>query len=110
MLHRRRREDTVADTALPCSLLPVVLRVRWGYGYAPPAGGPIGPPEYASSHVNYNPQGGMMGNQRYEYSSMQGKRKALLIGINYFGQNGELRAASTTCETSKLLEAARLQG
>ncbi|GAC96832.1 hypothetical protein PHSY_004416 [Pseudozyma hubeiensis SY62] len=63
---------------------------QMGYGYAPPSG-PVGPPEYASNHVNYNPQGGMMGNQRYEYSSMQGKRKALLIGINYFGQNGELR-------------------
>lgn len=61
-----------------------------GYGYAPPSG-PIGPPEYASQNVNFRPQGGMMGNQRYEYSSMQGKRKALLIGINYFGQNGELR-------------------
>ena len=32
-----------------------------------------------------------MGDMRYEYSSMQGKRKALLIGINYFGQNSELR-------------------
>ncbi|CDR88122.1 probable MCA1-Metacaspase [Sporisorium scitamineum] len=69
---------------------PGGVQSQMGYGYAPPSG-PIGPPEYASNHVNFNPQGGMMGNQRYEYSSMQGKRKALLIGINYFGQSGELR-------------------
>ncbi|KAJ1033142.1 hypothetical protein NDA13_001140 [Ustilago tritici] len=63
---------------------------QMGYGYNHPSG-PIGPPEYASNHVNFRPHGGMMGNVRYEYSSMQGKRKALLIGINYFGQKGELR-------------------
>lgn len=63
-----------------------------GYGYAPPPSGPIGPPEYATNEVNYHPQGGMMeNNMRYEYSTMNGKRKALLIGINYFGQNSELR-------------------
>ena len=27
----------------------------------------------------------------FQYSSCKGKRKALLIGINYFGQRGELR-------------------
>lgn len=59
------------------------------YGYG--GGGPIGPSAYASNNVHYQPQGGMMGNQRYEYSSMQGKRKALLIGINYFRQSSELR-------------------
>ncbi|SJX61491.1 probable MCA1-Metacaspase [Sporisorium reilianum f. sp. reilianum] len=69
---------------------PGGVQGQMGYGYAPQSG-PIGPPEYATNNVNFNPQGGMMGNTRYEYSSMQGKRKALLIGINYFGQNGELR-------------------
>ena len=33
----------------------------------------------------------MGGNQQFAYSSMQGKRKALLIGINYFGTKAELR-------------------
>jgi hypothetical protein len=28
---------------------------------------------------------------KFQYSSCTGKRKALLIGINYFGQKGELR-------------------
>lgn len=27
----------------------------------------------------------------FQYSNCSGQRKALLIGINYFGQNGELR-------------------
>ncbi|KIS71513.1 putative metacaspase [Mycosarcoma maydis] len=76
--------------APPMQPPPGGVQGQMGYGFAPPSG-PIGPPEYATNHVNYNPQGGMIGNQRYEYSSMQGKRKALLIGINYFGQNGELR-------------------
>ncbi|TKY89388.1 hypothetical protein EX895_001919 [Sporisorium graminicola] len=80
----------VGGFAPPSHPPPGGVQGQVGYGYAPPSG-PIGPPEYATNHVNYNPQGGMMGNQHYEYSSMQGKRKALLIGINYFGQNGELR-------------------
>lgn len=62
---------------------------QMSYGYG--GGGPVGPQAYATNNVHYQPQGGMIGNQRYEYSSMQGKRKALLIGINYFGQSSELR-------------------
>ncbi|KAJ6055965.1 hypothetical protein N7444_005063 [Penicillium canescens] len=30
-------------------------------------------------------------NYRFQYSTCRGKRKALLIGINYFGQKGQLR-------------------
>lgn len=75
-----------------------------GGGYAPPSGpplqygqmqgGPIGPPEYQNFPVNYQrPQGPqqMENGMRYEYSSMQGRRKALMIGINYFGTRAELR-------------------
>ncbi|EPQ28367.1 uncharacterized protein PFL1_04194 [Pseudozyma flocculosa PF-1] len=69
---------------------PQFAQGQMSYGYAPPQG-QVGPQEYSTGTVHYKPQGGMMGNQRYEYSNMQGKRKALLIGINYFGQRGELR-------------------
>ena len=73
-------------------------------GYGPPQGyggpptsyhmqaGGGAPPQYNNMMVHANPQGGMMnGNMHYEYSSMQGKRKALLIGINYAGMNSALR-------------------
>ena len=53
--------------------------------------GPIGPPAYQGGPVNFNPQGGMMnGNMPFEYSSMTGRRKALLIGINYAGMSSQL--------------------
>ena len=49
-----------------------------------------GPPQYHGP-IDTHPQGGMMnGNMPYEYSNMQGKRKALLIGINYVGTNSQL--------------------
>ena len=34
---------------------------------------------------------GAPGNYTFQYSNCTGKRKALLIGINYFGQRGQLR-------------------
>ncbi|KAF7327712.1 hypothetical protein MKEN_00350700 [Mycena kentingensis (nom. inval.)] len=52
--------------------------------FAPPPGPPPRPP---TSYQHYGPQGG----QYFEYSQCNGKKKALCIGINYFGQNGELR-------------------
>lgn len=69
------------------------------YNNAPPPGHYGQPPlqygqpgqttqsDYQGQQINWNrPQGPQMaGNQRYEYSNMQGKRKALLIGINYIG-------------------------
>lgn len=54
----------------------------------------VGPPQYQSFPVQYNrPQGEqvMDNGMRYQYSSMQGKRKALLIGINYIGSRSALR-------------------
>ena len=34
---------------------------------------------------------GAPGNYTFQYSNCSGRRKALLIGINYFGQKGQLR-------------------
>ncbi|KAN0060987.1 Ca(2+)-dependent cysteine protease [Thecaphora frezii] len=76
------------------------IQAQTSYGYGPTQG-PVGPPEYATNNVHCNPQGGMMGNVRYEYSSMQGKRKALLIGINYFGQRGELKGCINDVQNLK---------
>lgn len=78
-----------------------------GYGYAPPNGPP---PQYSHAPPNYPPPGqyrprggqpppsnpqqfghGAPSNYMFEYSRCTGKRKALLIGINYFGQKGELK-------------------
>ncbi|GMK58045.1 hypothetical protein CspeluHIS016_0500770 [Cutaneotrichosporon spelunceum] len=62
------------------------------YGsYMPPSGAPPPPPSGAQ---HYGPQfQGPGGKQQpyFQYSNCTGKRKALLIGINYFGQQGELR-------------------
>ncbi|KAK0521001.1 Ca(2+)-dependent cysteine protease [Tilletia horrida] len=73
--------------------------------YGPPGGqgGPIGPPEYQNQQVHYErPQGPQMhGNMKYEYSSMTGKRKALLIGINYVGTRAELRGCHNDVENMK---------
>lgn len=44
------------------------------------------PPQGAQSFGGGAPQG-----YTFQYSNCSGRRKALLIGINYFGQKGELR-------------------
>lgn len=88
-----------------------------GYGYGPPQGGPPPPnggPQYGgrpglpsvdqNSYVNGNhnappppPSGavsfghGAPQGYNFQYSNCTGRRKALLIGINYFGQRGQLR-------------------
>lgn len=49
-------------------------------------GGPQAPPTAPVSFGNGAPQG-----YSFQYSRCTGKRKALLIGINYFGQKGQLR-------------------
>lgn len=60
-------------------------------------------PTYQNSYVNHHPGAppppptgqtsfGVPGsNYSFSYSNCSGKRKALLIGINYFGQKGQLR-------------------
>lgn len=55
-----------------------------GYGYNARAGPP--PPTAPQQFGHGAPQG-----YTFQYSNCTGKRKALLIGINYFGQSGQLR-------------------
>ncbi|MCJ1277936.1 Ca(2+)-dependent cysteine protease [Puttea exsequens] len=83
-----------------------------GQGYGPPPpGGPImyqGRPGLPSVHQNAYTQGnhsapppppqggqsfgtGAPQGYAFQYSTCTGRRKALLIGINYFGQRGQLR-------------------
>ena len=52
-----------------------------GNQHAPPP-----PPQGAQGFGSGAPQG-----YNFQYSSCTGRRKALLIGINYFGQRGQLR-------------------
>merc|ERR1719262_1366501 len=47
---------------------------------------PAPPPQAMQSFGNGAPQG-----YAFQYSACTGRRKALLIGINYFGQRGQLR-------------------
>ncbi|RPA99200.1 peptidase C14 [Choiromyces venosus 120613-1] len=59
---------------------------QYMYNHPPAAGTPHLPPQGMQSfHVPGAPQIG------YEFSNCTGKRKALLIGVNYFGQRGQLR-------------------
>ncbi|WFC98929.1 Ca(2+)-dependent cysteine protease [Malassezia yamatoensis] len=68
-----------------------------GYPHGPPTSyhmhqNAAVPAQYQNLQVHANPQGGVMDNgMRYEYSSMQGRRKALLIGVNYQGTSNALR-------------------
>lgn len=43
----------------------------------------------------------MENGMRYEYSSMQGKRKALLVGINYIGSRAQLRGCINDVQNVK---------
>ncbi|KAF9468049.1 caspase domain-containing protein [Collybia nuda] len=60
--------------------------------YAPPGGPPPRPP---TQQQNYGPHFQGVNHQDaqpfFQYSQCTGKKKALCVGINYFGQNGELR-------------------
>jgi hypothetical protein len=48
--------------------------------------GALPPPTQAQGFGHGAPQG-----YTFQYSACNGRRKALLIGINYFGQRGQLR-------------------
>ncbi|KAK3720602.1 Ca(2+)-dependent cysteine protease [Vermiconidia calcicola] len=79
------------------------------YGYAPPNGGygqgPPPPQNYQQAPPPQQAYGrppppptqqqtfghGAPSNYTFQYSNCTGRRKALLIGINYFGQRGQLR-------------------
>ena len=45
--------------------------------------------------------GGPPPQQQYQYSQCTGKKKALCIGINYTGQNGELRGCINDANNMK---------
>ncbi|OXV07711.1 hypothetical protein Egran_04524 [Elaphomyces granulatus] len=55
-------------------------------GYQGNQGGPPPPPNHPVAFGHGAPQG-----YNFQYSNCSGRRKALLIGINYFGQKGQLR-------------------
>ncbi|MCJ1419882.1 Ca(2+)-dependent cysteine protease [Xylographa parallela] len=86
---------------------------NYGYNQPGPQGGPP-PPHYggrppmpnvnSNSYIHGNPNApppppqamqsfgnGAPNNYAYQYSACTGSRKALLVGINYFGQRGQLR-------------------
>lgn len=52
-------------------------------------GNPNAPPPPPSGMIGFG-QGAPQG-YNFQYSACTGRRKALLIGINYFGQRGQLR-------------------
>lgn len=62
-----------------------------GYGGAPPPQQPYGgygsPQQYQPAQMHQVPTGmqTMPNGMQFQYSNMRGKRKALLIGINYIG-------------------------
>lgn len=59
------------------------------------------------STPQYSPYGAQQFNgppppqQQYQYSQCTGRKKALCIGINYFGQNGELRGCINDAKNMK---------
>ncbi|KIW02896.1 metacaspase-1, variant [Verruconis gallopava] len=59
------------------------------YGNSYNQGGHGAPPPPPSSAQQFGH--GAPGNYTFQYSNCSGRRKALLIGINYFGQRGQLR-------------------
>jgi len=61
---------------------------NWAYSQPPQnyGGPPPPPPQQMQSFGTGAPSG-----YSFQYSACTGRRKALLIGINYFGQKGQLR-------------------
>ncbi|KAK0223350.1 metacaspase [Armillaria fumosa] len=61
-------------------------------GYAPPSGPPPRPPTQQQHYgAQYQSASSPVQQPYFQYSQCTGKKKALCIGINYIGQNGELR-------------------
>ncbi|KAF1824852.1 uncharacterized protein K489DRAFT_377379 [Dissoconium aciculare CBS 342.82] len=83
---------------------PPPQQYNQGYQQGPPQGNfgygqpnPGGPPQQQPLHAPPPPQqqqnfgNGAPNSYTYQYSNCTGRRKALLIGINYFNQRGQLR-------------------
>ncbi|KAL5121184.1 Ca(2+)-dependent cysteine protease [Pleosporales sp. CAS-2024a] len=66
----------------PRPMMPTATSNQWTHNHT----GPPPPPQGAQSFGQ-----GAPGEYSFQYSACNGRRKALLIGINYFGQRGELR-------------------
>lgn len=64
-------------------MMPTASSNQWTHGNH---SGPPPPPQGAQQFGH-----GAPGGYSFQYSACNGKRKALLIGINYFGQRGQLR-------------------
>ncbi|KAK0469647.1 caspase domain-containing protein, partial [Desarmillaria tabescens] len=61
-------------------------------GYGPPSGPPPRPPMQQQNYgAQYQGSNYPVQQPYFQYSQCTGKKKALCIGINYIGQNGELR-------------------
>ncbi|KAL9116346.1 MAG: hypothetical protein Q9187_007130 [Circinaria calcarea] len=82
-LHQTVDRNTMGDLLNHPQGLPSVSSNAYVHGNpnAPPP-----PPQSMQSFGNGAPQG-----YSFQYSACTGRRKALLIGINYFGQRGQLR-------------------
>jgi len=78
-----RTRPSTTDNTLTEPDMPSVNSNSYVHGntHAPP------PPPQASQHFGYGAPPGYA----FRYSQCTGRRKALLIGINYFGQRGQLR-------------------
>ena len=78
-----RFDSPDADKTSPPAGLPTANSNAYNQGnpHAPPP-----PPQGQHSFGQGAPQG-----YSFQYSNCTGRRKALLIGINYFGQRGQLR-------------------
>lgn len=63
--------------------------IAQGPGYGSPGASRGGPPPPPSGLQDFG--NGAPGDYKFQYSNCTGRRKALLIGINYFGTDGELR-------------------
>jgi hypothetical protein len=64
-------------------MMPTATSNNWTHGNH---NGPPPPPSGAQNFGHGAPNG-----YSFQYSACNGRRKALLIGINYFGQRGQLR-------------------
>ncbi|KAH3906490.1 hypothetical protein HBH56_204630 [Parastagonospora nodorum] len=67
----------------PRPVMPTATSNQWTHGNH---NGPPPPPQGAQQFGHGAPT-----DYSFQYSACNGKRKALLIGINYFGQRGQLR-------------------